>query len=282
MTNRKSRVKIAEQTIQILESKAYQIDEGVTVDIAEFLDACVDKSVHYTPEMLQEILIEVGAKEAEEATFDTESTVIDVFNETTFAGAKTLLTETGEKTLSLNFASAKNPGGGFLSGSQAQEEALTRASGLFSSLTKYMDMYLNNRKFKSCLYQDHMIYSPDVPVFRNDDDLLIEEPWCTSIITAPAVNYGVLKDQEKSFAGQVMRQRIDMVLAIAYKNGYKNLVLGAWGCGVFKNNPKHIAGYFRDAFSENGKFYGRFERVRFSVLDLSNQGTYQTFKDVLS
>jgi len=80
---------------------------------------------------------------------------------------------------------------------------------------------------------------------------------------------------------QVMRQRIDMILAIAHKHGYKNLVLGAWGCGVFRNNPQHVAGYFRDSLTNGGRFENLFERIRFSVLDPSDRGTYNAFYKVL-
>jgi len=69
----------------------------------------------------------------------------------------------------LNFASAKNPGGGFLGGGSAQEESLARSSGLFPCINQMQQMYETNRAYRSCLYTDHMIYSPRVPVFRDDE-----------------------------------------------------------------------------------------------------------------
>lgn len=98
--------------------------------------------------------------------------------------------------LALNFASARHPGGGFLGGSQAQEESLARASGLSPCLNQFQEMYDTNQRFSSCLYTDHMIYAPDVPVFRDDDDRLLEEPFLVSILTAPAVNAGAVRRNE--------------------------------------------------------------------------------------
>lgn len=119
-------------------------------------------------------------------------------------------------------------------------------------------------------------------IIYDDSDELLHKPWCTSVITTPAVNYGTLKGHEKPLAETTMRQRIDRVLAIACKHQYKNIILGAWGCGVVRNNPQLIARYFRDALLEYGTFYNAFEKVRFSVLDRSNSmNTLNTFKDIL-
>ncbi|WP_086930895.1 TIGR02452 family protein [Agarilytica rhodophyticola] len=279
MTNRTERAQIAQETIRILEERSYKAANGKIVDLTDSIKGCVANSIHYTPESLLELVDTDVNKSSKDNALNT---CIEVANETTFSGAKCLLEKTSNKVICLNFASAKNPGGGFLGGSQAQEEALTRASALYASLTHYMSMYLDNRKFKSCLYQDHIIYSPAVPVFRDDNDKMLESPWCTSIITAPAVNYGSLKQQEKSLAEKVMKQRINMVLAIAYEHGYTNIVLGAWGCGVFRNDPALIARYFQHALSKEGIFHDHFENIRFSVLDSSNdQHTFNIFKDTL-
>lgn len=283
MSNRNTRIKIANQTLKILNAKSYKSANGINVDIADILNNCVAQSIHYTPEVLATLLDQLMEDHLSTRSQSQQKSKLKVFNETTFSGAQALLQETGSKVICLNFASAKNPGGGFLGGSQAQEESLARASGLYSSLSQYMSMYLENRKFTSCLYQHHMVYSPDVPVFRGDDDEILDKPWLCSIITAAAVNFGALKEHEIPLVEATMRQRIDRVLAITYKHGYKNLILGAWGCGVFKNKPEAIAEYFYSALSPGGRFYDAFENVRFSVLDhAKDQATYKAFKETLS
>ena len=115
----------------------------------------------------------------------------------------------------LNFASAKNPGGGFSSGSQAQEESLARSSGLYSSIIGQPAYYQANRKFGSTLYSDHAIYSPDVPIFRNDEGELLSAAYTASFITMPAVNAGTLKpgSSDHPKIAEVMTHRAKCVLA---------------------------------------------------------------------
>jgi uncharacterized protein (TIGR02452 family) len=109
------------------------------------------------------------------------------------------------------------------------------------------DYYAAKRRSNSALYTDHMIYSPLVPVFRDDADRLLDEPWCVSMITAPAVNAGVVRSQEPENVSRIrdmMNCRIEYVLALAAHHGHQALVLGAWGCGVFANDPREVAELF--------------------------------------
>ena len=170
----------------------------------------------------------------------------------------------------LNFASARNPGGGFLSGSQAQDESLARASGLYASISRMTEYYEANRRQRSALYTDHMIDSPRVPVFRDDADRLIDEPWCVSMITAPAANAGAVRSNEPEngpLIAEVMGRRIAYVLALAAHQGHDGLVLGAWGCGVFANDPGEVASLFADQLLGDGHYAGAFSEIIFAVLD---------------
>ena len=129
---------------------------------------------------------------------------------------------------------SENPGGGFLGGSQAQEESLARASGLYPCISQMNEMYDHNRKLRTCLYSDYMIYSPGVPVIRDDEDRLLAQYYTTAFITAPAVNAGVVKEREQADDQQiesVMKERIRYILDVAAMNGHRTLVLGAYGCG---------------------------------------------------
>jgi len=106
---------------------------------------------------------------------------------TTLAGGRRLEAIVGgHRTAALNFASAKHPGGGFLTGAQAQEESLARASALYPCLEQQKGYYDANRRHHSLLYTDHLIVSPRVPVFRDDQGTLLEVPWEMTILTAPA------------------------------------------------------------------------------------------------
>jgi len=155
------------------------------------------------------------------------------------------------KVAALNFASARNPGGGVLKGANAQEENNCIASGLFACLNQFRPEFYDAHSRNPCdgLYSHRMIYSPDVPVFRDEKLELLQTPYCVSFITSPAVNYGLLKTKiSNPMASQLtdreMKERILKVLTIAASQHVSHLILGCWGTGVFKNSPKDIASYF--------------------------------------
>src|SRR5262249_38608560 len=155
-------------------------------------------------------------------------------------GIARVLSEGEGSVAALNFASAKDPGGGFLNGSQAQEESLARSSALYASLLRGWEFYDRHRASPSCLYLDAMIVSPGCPVFRDDDGTLLEEPQLVTIITSPALNAGAAADnrpEELPRIPEVFRRRSEYGLALAASQGANRLVLGAWGCGVFRNDP---------------------------------------------
>jgi uncharacterized protein (TIGR02452 family) len=197
---------------------------------------------------------------------------IQVLNCTTLAAARMLATQF-PSVACLNFASAKNPGGGFLSGSQAQEESLARASGLYATLRAQPEFYDQHRRLRTSLYSDRVIFSPGVPVFRDAADRLIAELWQTTFISAAAVNAGAVRQNEPRQVGRivpVMEQRTRMVLAVAAAHGCEALVLGAWGCGVFHNDPATIAGVFSKVLAE-AIFQGRFKHMAFAIYDRAPQ-----------
>jgi len=97
------------------------------------------------------------------------ATRIRVVNGTSLMAARRELAARGDEPLVLNFASAKNPGGGFLRGARAQEESLARASALYECI-RGSAMYAHHRAHGDCIYTDWMIHSPEVPVFRDDDN----------------------------------------------------------------------------------------------------------------
>jgi uncharacterized protein (TIGR02452 family) len=195
------------------------------------------------------------------------------------AAERLVVEREAKRTLCLNFASARHPGGGFLKGAQAQEESLARSSALYASLLTQPKYYEANLDCGTALYTDHMILSPDVAVFRRDSGALLPKAYLCSFLTAPAVNAGAVLTNEPKNRSQIlptMARRIDMVLAVALHHGYDNLILGAWGCGVFKNDPSRIADLFAAALLKGGSFENHFHHVAFAVLDISD--TRQIFR----
>ena len=252
------RKETARRCLNILSEGFYINQKAQRIDIHPLQHAAVDGTILYTPDKLHVLLADERPKPA----FGTEFVVNDL---TTLDSVRAEY-PADNRVLCLNFASARNPGGGFLKGSQAQEESIARATGLYPCLLKAEEYYVANRRHPSCIYTDHIIYAPDVPVLMDEDGNLLEKPITTTIITAPAVNTGVVMRQESDKIDEIvprMRQRIDMVLAISLAQKHQTLVLGAWGCGVFRNDPIVIAGLFHELLT--GKYVGQFRRVVFSV-----------------
>jgi uncharacterized protein (TIGR02452 family) len=275
MAKRATRAATAQETLRILEEGGYTSPAGRRVSVAGELAAARSGSVLYTPQKLGRLVTEAAGRLGEPV--GGLSTTFEVVNETTLHAARRLRGEgSGARVLALNFASARNPGGGFLNGSEAQEESLARASGLYACIAPLQAMYEANRRCPSCLYTDHLIYSPDVPVFRDDQDALLEESCPVSFVTAPAVNAGVVRSRERDNAPRiepVMLSRIEKVLAVAAHHGHDALVLGAWGCGVFRNDPEEVARWFAQHLTGAGLFAAAFRRVVFAVLDRTADGS---------
>jgi uncharacterized protein (TIGR02452 family) len=201
------------------------------------------------------------------------TTRVEVANETTFMAARRLA-EDGQRPLALNFANGTRPGGGFLRGALAQEEVLCRSSALYSTLVGD-PMYAHHATLPAGESSDWVIYSPDVPVFRTDDGTDLERPWTVSFITAAAPNASVVGQPRSA---DLLQARIVRVLSVATALGYDVLVLGAWGCGAFGNDPVRTARDFRAALS--GSLRGRFSRVVFAITDSSPQRrTLGPFRD---
>ncbi|MCB0712213.1 MAG: TIGR02452 family protein [Ignavibacteriae bacterium] len=271
--NRSERIEIARQTIDIVERGYYELD-GERIDIGDAIQECHTHTRLYTGEQLTTLRNALLASNREKS-----KTEIEVRNETTLAGLNRIVGE-GEGSIAvLNFASAKNAGGGFFNGSQAQEESLARSSALYSSLLKAPQFYERHRKNPTLLYSDAMILSPNCPVFRNDEGDLLSKPQLATFITSAAPNAGATADNRPSElpqVPQVLHDRAELVLALAAHLEYDQLILGAWGCGVFRNDPKVVANAF--AAHLLGNYAGCFRRVIFSVFDNSSaQTTYSAF-----
>lgn len=270
------RTAIAQNTLSILETGHYILENGNQVDILQELASCVSNTKCYNADNLLDIQEKVLSTAPQFSNTDFE-----VRNETTLMGAERIArSQQYQKIGVINFASAKNPGGGFLKGAQAQEESLARSSGLYKSLLKCPEHYNFHRGYKSLLYTDRMIYSPGCPVFKDDEGTLLKQPYFVDFITSPAPNAGEVKrnqPQDVDKIPEVLRVRGTKLLSLAADNGCDALVLGAWGCGVFRNESSIVAQMFADLLLANNLFWGRFKSVVFSVFDSSKQ--QDTFKE---
>ncbi|MBQ7097890.1 MAG: TIGR02452 family protein [Clostridia bacterium] len=185
----------------------------------------------------------------------------------------------GKRVCILNFASSVAPGGGVLTGEQAQEESICRVSTLYFALSdsdtagKFYDRHweLIRAKKMNRRNTDDIIYTPDVAVVRDDsaeEVMLPEENWFfVDVITCAAPDIRPVGDEtqytperEELYAEFVKRWRC--ILAAGAKHGADVLVLGAFGCGVFANPPELVARAFCDAAKGLENY---FETVEFAI-----------------
>jgi uncharacterized protein (TIGR02452 family) len=256
------------EAVKIGAAGHYQSPSGRTIDLAAAIDRSVVGTKSYPPELI-----------LESEFHGAQASVIEIRNETTLSAAKRQL-EHGYRSVALNFASATHPGGGFLMGAISQEEYLARSTCLYQCIWNH-SMYEFNRINHSPFYTDYLLYSPDVSVFRDDRGALLEEPYNVSIITAPAVNTRFVQEEQLDQVAPAMWTRILRVLAVGMLNGHDAIVLGAWGCGAFGNEPRMIASLFHKALFEN--FDGAYQHVVFAIMDRSpEKSTIGPFEDIFS
>lgn len=162
----------------------------------------------------------------------------------------------------LNFASAKHPGGGVLKGTVAQEEALSRVSTLYPVIKQCEEFYNHT---SALYYSDKIIYSKPIYVIKDDYANDIEPIECEVITcAAPNYNFGNIDYEEHK---NVMTKRFTKVLKTAIENNQRNLILGAWGCGVFKNPPDVNAQIFREVLDN---YSSHFDDIIFAIPDDTN------------
>ena len=159
-----------------------------------------------------------------------------------------------KKVCVLNFASYKHPGGGYIRGQMAQEEALCHSSVLFSVLSRFTHTYYdnNNKNLNRGLYTNKALYSPNV-LF----DVLTEEgsgrliQRYVDVLTCAAPNWSAAKRNGVSVGenNAVCKNRLEFIINILNEQKVDIAILGAWGCGVFKQDAYEIAKDFKELFN---------------------------------
>ncbi|GAA1018025.1 TIGR02452 family protein [Acrocarpospora pleiomorpha] len=255
---------IAGVNAQIIAEGEYTTDDGTVVVVGPALEAAISGTVSHPPDERIDLPHTVTA----------HRTSFEVTAESSLQAARRLHVAKAERIAVLNFASARNPGGGYLGGAKAQEEDLCRNALLYPCLLQAPDYYAAHRASPDLLYSHRVIWSPDVPVHRDDNGRLLADPYRVSLLTSPAPNAGEALRRDPNARNAIQRalyQRAERVLAVAAHHGARQLVLGAWGCGVFRNDPREVADAFHTHLT--GAFSTVFERVVFAVWDRSPEST---------
>lgn len=276
--NKDKRFKIAQETISIIENGYYKQVDGTSVSISEELSKNVAQTVTYSPVQIEQLTMKTLSNLKNAVT-----TEIKVLNCSTI---EALLNGNPEqKTAILNFASAKNPGGGFLGGASAQEESLARSSSLYASLTKDDTMYRFNKTQRSFLYSDYLIYSPETLFWFDDKGNVLNPLVKADVITSPAPNKGAMlqhnRKDEVTQITETFKRRMNHVLALAADHNIETLILGAWGCGVFRNETSEVAACFKEVIEQS--FKGVFEEIVFAIYDTSEKKeNFKVFAEVFN
>ena len=224
------------QTQDCVQHGYYLNTHNQRVDITAARDAAKRNQVVYRPGAT----IPVGAPRHEQVH-------ITMHNQTTLDVALARVAQ-GYTVAMLNFASATTPGGGWLSGSRAQEESLARSSAMVYALQD--DAWYNDpRHRRNPFYDDTVIVTRGVPFFRTHAGVFLDAPWYGDVVTSAAVKANSVYRYMPERAGEIaprMRTRLLAICQAATTLDADVLILGAWGCGAFGNDPEMVA----DAMAE--------------------------------
>lgn len=269
-------IQIAHDTLNVLKNKNYTVN-GKTIDLSQQIENSVNGTILYPPESSFDSQIHpLEQKRQGKIVFTNETTTNAVIR------LKKELNTPEEDIVALNFASARTPGGAYLRGTKTQEESLARQTTLIASIQqeKTRKMYEYNATLQGPLYSDYMIYTPGAVVFRDDNLKYLPEPVSTSIITSAAANLRFMRDEDTmEEVHQAMIQRIRKILQIAILNNNKTIVLGAFGCGYFANDPYDVANYFKKILIDE-KYIDFFDQVIFAIIGRGDN--LDVFKEVFN
>lgn len=269
---------IAETTLKIIEDGEYTTVSGKCFSIVYDIKQAVDKSKLYLKDY-SFLDTNFGHKNLNPTVSVVSDSILEIS-----------LRLREERPVALNFANPTTPGGGFKSGAIAQEETICRSSCLYPTLImhpKYYEENEENKEFNDFYYNDNMIYSPDVLVFKNDEGDLLDDPWHCSFITSPAPmricmeNIGSSADEIEPKLKDVMTKRITNIIKVAAENQHRTIILGAWGCGAFGNDPFVVSQIFQNVLKE----YPYFDNIVFSIFTNSNKETnlnFTCFRDLFA
>ena len=276
------RISVFTSTVHIVKNGAYQLEDGTIVSL-EPSDEAARRTILYSEEIVPH---------HHDAIYDTE---IKAVEEDCLKFARRLVTELNEEVCVLNMANRRTPGGGVINGAGAQEEYLFRCSTYYKSLFQFSELsYMYGLEHAEKQYPLDRnfggVYSPDITVFRGPEEEgypLLEEPWKVNMIAVPAIS----RPRTVSLGGELriapdliegVKNKMRTILRIAYMNRQDTLVLGALGCGAFKNPPHHIAELFKEILDED-EFKGIFKHVFFAIKEDHNskgEGNFKPFAKV--
>lgn len=244
---------------------------------------------------LQKIILEKDEFQIPELNIFEDVARVVVSKKRTFEAARTYR---NKKVAVHNFASASNPGGGVANGASAQEECLCRCSGLYFCLNideMWKGFYYPHRKAHDSIHNDDIIYTPAVTVFKIDSaypKLMQESDWYdVNVITCAAPNlrtnpsnrYNPADGDAVTMTDKELlalhEKRARRILDVAVSEGNEVVILGAFGCGAFRNKPEIVARAYKNVISS---YLHAFKTIEFAVYCSSkDDSNYRTFERIM-
>jgi len=281
---REEEIRILHETLKICE-QGYYVRNGQRVDLKLSREEMEGAQV-YLPE---DVAALNGCQPPDPATA-AEPCRFSCVNADSFTLARRRLqemegTEGEKRILVLNLANPVHPGGGVRKGARAQEEDLCRKSTLLLSLEgpQAFPYYRCNRRLNTFMGTHGIVITPKAEVFRDETCALLEETAVVSVMTcaAPMLTYGMEGMTQEEYE-QMVYDRIMGMLRCAAHLGYRDLVLGAFGCGAFRNDAAVVSDLFRraiDEFEMDGiSARAMFRRIDFAVLCRYDQYNLREFE----
>ena len=217
--------------------------------------------------------------------FEFEKTDVSIINiDTIECGLK--LKENGWNPLILNLADDCISGGCVNIGSGAQEESIFRVSNIFMTLIQTPDFYP--------IQKDEAILSSKIKIIKQSEKnnwKMIKDPQELSIITCPALKYPSLENGKlKQCDILTLKNKIRLILQIAYTNNNDTVIFGAMGCGAWRNPCSDVAQVFKEVLDE---YQGVFSKLYFAILKNAGdtyvvknhnvqKDNYDIFKEIFS
>lgn len=273
------RKKVFVSTLDFVQKGSYVSESGKVVDLRAALTPNPVSSFYSTE---QPVLM----KEKDCQTY------VHVVNKDCLDCAHSMLeADSTDDVCVLNMASRRTPGGGVISGAGAQEEYLFRCSDYFRFLYPYANNF-DPRMYSIQPDPAHRypldrdfggVYSNGVTVFRENEKCgyaLIDSPWKVNMVAVPAININMGMPSPKVYHAANLN-KIRTILRAAYAGGNRRLVLGAFGCGAFGNDPRVIASFFKEVL-DSAEFKNAFREVVFAIIEdhNSNGRNFKAFQSV--
>ncbi|KAI1162726.1 hypothetical protein F5B18DRAFT_365024 [Nemania serpens] len=204
----------------------------------------------------------------------------------------------------LNFANSRTPGGGWMNGAMAQEEAICYRSSLALSLdpdlyplrkdegiySRYVlvmrgDMSSGHHRMSAELARLPVVSVLTIPALRNPEIRSFQLRTSYTVAGEPSILRETWRDKHvfrHDHDRDITKGKMRLALRMAARHDHRKLVLGALGCGVFGNPPEDIAHCWLSVLREDEFSGNRWSDVCFAVYDPKHEGNHEIFREVLA